>query len=182
MAEHGELRRDLLFRLRSLAIGLPPLRERTGDVKKRIVYHVDRLCKHYGGPAKGFSPDFFEALESYAWPGDVRELINAFDSAFATAGDEPALFRKHLPGHIRAHAARATFKENDSRDAQIDQDLRHGHSLPKLKDLKKTVEQRYLHNLLVSADGDIKKACEISGLSRSRLYGLLKEHDQHVSG
>lgn len=106
MLEAGLFREDLLFRLRSISIPLPPLRERQGDIGELVAYYADKLFESYGIGAKEFSPDFMESLVNYMWPGNVRELVNALRTAISTATHEPVLFARHLPVNIRASLAR----------------------------------------------------------------------------
>ncbi len=109
----SQFRSDLLFRLRSFAIELPPLRERPEDVKDLCRFYVDRFCERYGLAPKGFSPDFLEALTAYHWPGNVRELANTIERALASARFEPILFSKHLPTGIRVELARASMEKRE---------------------------------------------------------------------
>ena len=130
---------------------------------------------------KGFSSDFLEALMLYDWPGNVRELINALERAISAAFQEPTLFPKHLPTEIRVRLARASvFKESTAHDG----DPRSGAPRPVHQTLKEfrdialaKAESGYLEDLMHIAAGNIKEACRISGLSRPRLYALLKEHN-----
>ncbi|MDY6973637.1 MAG: sigma-54 dependent transcriptional regulator, partial [Thermodesulfobacteriota bacterium] len=92
MVRRGRFRKDLLFRLLSLTIDLPPLRERPEDIKELAVYHLARLSDRYGTARKGFSPEFFETLTLYDWPGNVRELFNSLEKALVSSHDEPILF------------------------------------------------------------------------------------------
>lgn len=175
MVEAGEFRMDLLFRLRTLSIELPPLRERKEDIRELTIYHMVRLCERYGIGTKGFSPEFFDVLETYEWPGNVRELVNAIERAIAVAPLEPTLFPRHLPTDIRAKIARQSVtKESELRlvDPQ-DEDGK----LVSLDKYREVTERAYLENLMASVRGNMKEACQISGLSRSRLYALLKQHN-----
>ena len=104
----GPFRKDLLFRLRSLSLTLPPLRDHLEDIKELVLYHSGKLCDVYSIPQKGFAPEFFECLLAYDWPGNVRELINTLDRAIAEARHEPTLYPNHLPSYIRIQAARNT--------------------------------------------------------------------------
>jgi two-component system NtrC family response regulator len=112
MVNEGHFRKDLFFRLRSLAIELPPLRERLEDIKELAIYHMVRLCEQYGTSTKGLSPEFINALMKYDWPGNVRELVHTMESSLVTAGSEPILFPDHLPVHIRIHLARKSVAES----------------------------------------------------------------------
>ncbi len=175
----SQFRSDLLFRLRSFAIELPPLRERPEDVKDLCRFYVDRFCERYGLAPKGFSPDFLEALTAYHWPGNVRELANTIERALASARFEPILFGKHLPTGIRVELARASMEkgkippDSQGRGARPE--------MPTLHDFRESVyvhaERQYLNELMALSEGNIKEACRISGLSQSRIYALLEKHD-----
>ncbi len=178
MAAAGEFRRDLLFRVRALAIELPPLREHPGDIGEIAIYHLARICRRSGIPLKGLSPEFFESLCAYDWPGNIRELVNTLERAIAAAGSERMLLKQHLPPAMRIKLARA----NIGQDAPLpDGPVQPGEdAIPSLKALRdRTItemEKRYLTRLMYAANGDIRSACKISELSPARLYALLKKH------
>jgi two-component system NtrC family response regulator len=181
MTNNGDFREDLLFRLRSLTMDLPPLRERSEDIKELVIYHTDKLCDRYRMDPKGYSPDFFEALTSYNWPGNVRELVNALDAAIAVAGHDPKLFSKHLPTNMRIQMARDSIGKDSSDDCSLNLNLYSNGNLPKLREFRQTLEKQYLQDLISLTRRDIKKACQISGISRSRLYELLSKHNISIS-
>ena len=181
MVHLHRFRKDLLYRLRAFTIELPALRERLEDIHLIATHHVKKICESYQQPIKTFSPDFFDFLNRYEWPGNVRELVNALERAVAAARQEPVLFPKHLPVYIRVHLTRASIQKDVSvtdtyptpgNAAQSD-------SLPRLMDLREAalseLEQNYLQNLMARAT-TMQEACTISGLSRSRLYALLKKY------
>jgi len=180
MVRQGRFREELLFRLRTLEIESPPLREIPEDIKKLTIFYMNDLCERFGIVPKGASPEFWDIVTEYPWPGNVRELIQALEKALISAKDEPMLFPKHLPTYIRIHAARTAFpKKSSSRDQpEIRADVPRGPL--KLKEIRKKAvdeaEQRYLKDLISFADGDNAKACRISGLSRSRFYSLLRKY------
>jgi two-component system NtrC family response regulator len=180
MVRQGQFREDLLFRLRSLVIELPPLRECLEDIKELTFHYMKTLCHRFGIGPKGFSPEFWDAATGYKWPGNVRELIQALEKALLAAKEEPILYPKHLPTHIRIQVARnGVHKKSLNRDKP-------GISTtvpptpPKLKELRRVVlseaEPQYFKDLLSFVGGNIDEACRISGLSRSRLYTLLKKY------
>jgi two-component system NtrC family response regulator len=175
----GGFREDLLFRLRTLVLDLPSLREMKEDIKDLMLHYIVSFCELYGSPVKGYSPDFLEALLAYDWPGNVRELIQGLEEAVISAAAEPVLFPKHLPEHIRIHLARASVLRKrapapgpEKGPAATDQSL-------SLKDFREAelarIEKDYLASLLRRTNGEVGEACRISGLSRSRLYTLLKK-------
>jgi len=181
MVETGQFREDLLFRLRSLTIDLPPLKRHPEDIKELLVSFITKLCDRYGTGIKGFSPEFLEALEKYEWPGNVRELLSAVERAISEALDEPTLFPKHLPPDIRISLKKASIQKDVITGNVEENNLHLMASIPALKDFRENAianaERTYLENLLASNNNNIKESCRISGLSRPRLYALLKKYN-----
>ncbi len=174
MVQEGKFREDLLFRLRAFNIEIPPLKEHTGDIQELAFYYVNKICMRLGTEVKGFSPEFIEAIFAYDWPGNIRELVNALESALATSYNDPILFPKHLPTHIRIHLARDAVHKKE------DVPLTHGtmHTLKERRESAVEMEElQYLQELMAITGGNIKKSCEISGLSKVRLYVLLKKYN-----
>jgi two-component system NtrC family response regulator len=180
MVQQGRFRQDLFFRLRSLVISLPLLKNRNGDLIELALYHTARLCKQQGLAPKGFSPEFFRDLSSYDWPGNVRELVNVLDTAMAAAHREPTLFPPHLPPYLRAKLARDSVLLKPDKDNGGNGKGFQGNQLSRLNEVRKTalalVEKRYLQDLMRQEKGNIQAACRVSGLSRPRLYSLLKQY------
>jgi len=183
MTQAGQFREDLLHRLRTITIELPPLRENLADLKAVAVHHMISICARYGIDTKGFSPDFFDVLCAYAWPGNVRELIHALEDCINRAKYEPTLFPQHLPNRIRVQVARSSVGPKHKMPVQDTAISEPGHSavIPSYRDFRNTVitdmQKKYFQNLINSTRGDIRTACQISGLGRSRLYTLLKKYN-----
>ncbi len=175
MAQKEEFRSDLLFRIRAIKVEIPPLRDRLDDIKELVIFYVSRFCEKNGMPIKAVAPEVVETMRKYNWPGNVRELINTVEWALAVSGDESTLYTKHLPENIRVSAVRSKFVSNDDGVAPI---LQERPKFPKLKDLRRdaiaSLEKNYIRNLMDYVQHDIQKACRVSGLSRSRIYDLLK--------
>jgi two-component system NtrC family response regulator len=180
MVREGRFREDLLHRLRTLVINLPALREIPGDLEELVTYYVRRLCKMYKMNIKGISPGFWDVLRSYDWPGNTRELIQALERAIIAAQNEATLFPKHLPNHIRIKVARASVGDKIERPVSLREDAETSNDLPQLQAVREAAvadaEKQYLKDLMAITGKDIKQACKISGLSRSRLYTLLKRY------
>jgi len=181
MTQQGRFRKDLLFRLRTLTISLPPLRERPEDIKELISFYLSKLSKRYGKGMKGLSPEFLDTLLDYDWPGNVRELFNALERATAAAGESPTLFPAYLPEEIRIKVKRDQVEEAGAADKNFiitpPSSVRPSKTLQEHReDAIAVAEQRYLKELMAHTQGNIRKACEVAGLSRSRLYGLLKKY------
>jgi two-component system NtrC family response regulator len=182
MVQRGQFREDLLFRLRTLTIELPPLRERLEDIKELVWYYIAQLAAEHKTEAKDLSPDFMDILLRYPWPGNVRELVHALERAFVTALHEPVLYPKHLPTHLRTQLARTSVRKKAA-PAAVPAEGRGGDASPSFLTLQQVrdtaladVERQYLKDLMEHTRGDIHQACQTSGLSRSRLYSLLKKY------
>lgn len=176
----GKFRQDLLYRIQSIVIELPPLKDRKEDVSELAMYFMNKFCTSKGIATKGFSPEFIESLTTYAWPGNVRELENCMKSVFAEARDDPILYPWHFPTHIRSKLARKSVRKKTSM-ASSPSSIESPPSIPeRFRDFRETVvseaEKQYLENLMSHTQWNIKEACRISDLSRPRLYALLKKH------
>jgi two-component system NtrC family response regulator len=173
MVQQGRFRSDLLFRLKSLTIHLPPLRERHGDIAELTLHFIDKICRQHNTGVKGMSPEFIMALGEYAWPGNVRELVNTLESAVVSAMDFPTLYPIHLPAEIRSKVAQVLF--DFPREAQADHSLS-GVSFPPLRELITSVEKKYLSDLISHTGGNIREVCRISGISRANIYARLRKY------
>jgi len=185
MVEEGTFREDLLHRLRTLVIKLPSLREIPEDLEELVTYYIRKLRNKYKINIKGISPGFWDVLHSYEWPGNTRELIQALERSVIAAKDESTLFPKHLPNHIRIKLARDSVENKKGRQISLRKEAESSNDLPQLQEVREgaiaNAEKEYLSDLMAITGRDIKKACKISGLSRSRLYTLLKKHKIYTS-
>ena len=182
MVRGGTFRRDLLYRISSFTITVPPLRDRKDDIRELIVYFLDRLCGEYGVGVKGFVPEFLEYLMHYTWPGNVRELFSTLERALAAAGSDPTLYPMHLPSKIRVFSTSPTPQVSlKPVEPTVEPVSEPPSVLPPLKDYRETVvveaEKQYLSRLLALTRGDIREACRVSNLSEPRMYALLKKHN-----
>lgn len=186
MVSEKQFRSDLLFRLRSFHLNLPYLKGFSEDIKELAIHHVHRICQNYGEKAKGFSQDFFDAVTSYEWPGNIRELVNTMEQTYAAAQHDPIIFARHLPKKLRIDVARKSvgpILETPIVGGPIVSSgfVIKGQPLKPLAQMREEVlsgfEREYLQTLMAQAQGNVKRACQVSGISRSRLYELLKRYE-----
>ena len=97
----GRLREDLFYRLNVFSIALPPLRERLDDIPLLVRAFLDETNARNQKAVKAVAPDALRSLESYAWPGNIRELRNVIERATILAEGE-FIERKHLPPPVAA--------------------------------------------------------------------------------
>ena len=188
LVREGRFRQDLLFRLRTFSIQLPPLRERREDIKGLLFHHIPNLCNYHGQKAKGYVPEFLAALEAYDWPGNVRELVNTLEKAVIAASTSPLLYPLHLPDEVRLHYLQASNPKKEevavphhsTGPAQASSLLSQFETFPTLKAYREKLldqgEAAYVGQLLAICDNNILEACKMSGLGKSRLYALIKKH------
>jgi two-component system NtrC family response regulator len=182
MIKNSAFREDLFFRIKSMTISLPPLRDRSLDIKELTINTILKICERDGIDVKGFSPELIKMLEAYPWPGNVRELINCIEWVINKAHHEPTLFPKHLPDQIRISIVRSSLGAPVSKgnNASHGKKKLFTDSFPKMKDFRDKIiaetEKDYLDELIAFTKGNIHEACSLSGLGRARLYGLMKNY------
>src|SRR5262249_31063959 len=161
-------REELYYRVNVIAITLPPLRERAGDLK--LLAHA--FLKRYGAErVTGFDDAALQALAAYGWPGNVRELQNVVERACALA-DGDRVTRADWPDYLRrgggarrAPAGAATGPSLPSSD-----------DVP-LKDAKdrwmRVLEASYLRDLLGRHGGNVSAAAKAAGIDRKTFHRLI---------
>lgn len=98
LMEQQKLRSDLFYRLATIILEIPPLRERPEDIEELILYHISRIKGEYAFPFNEIEPAVLWQLQQYSWPGNVRELFHAVDYAMNVAADR--VFRlEYLPAY-----------------------------------------------------------------------------------
>jgi two-component system NtrC family response regulator len=187
MVEKGRFREDLFYRLKVIALNLPPLQKRQEDIKALTMYYINYLSERAKISHKGVDADLMETLKGYAWPGNIRELFHSLEQAFVASGDDTTLFAMHLPSDIRIKVARSML-DNKVTDplpdkqppAKQQESLQLDHlftkNLPTIKAFKLQMEKAYLEHLITTSGGDVGRILKTSKLSRSHFYALLKRH------
>lgn len=166
MTQTGKFRNDLLFRLRTVEIALPALRDRGEDVVRLAESFVATTCTRSTLPPKKLSPQLVKLLQAYTWPGNVRELGSAIEAAVIEAGQDPVLYPKHLPGQIRLSSLDRSSKRRSvpaRRGKSAGSILTYG-------EYKTLRDQAYFQQLMDVCDSDISKASRLSGLSIASIY------------
>lgn len=102
MIQKGTFRADLYYRLNVINLRVPPLRERIEDIPPIAQHLLLRFCDSAGLPKKTIGNDVFQALCTYRWPGNVRQLQNAMERAAAFTGNTPEIRLSDLPEEIRS--------------------------------------------------------------------------------
>jgi two-component system response regulator AtoC len=159
----GKLRHDLLYRMSSFRITLPPLREREHDIDLLADYFVAQLQREYK-TEKRLAKETREFLHAHPWKGNVRELKNAIQRAFIVAGDEiaPDCLPPEIHGRAAAQGGEGLY-------------LKVGSSLAEN-------ERRLILATLEHVSGSKRKAAELLGISLKTLYTRLSSYQGENSG
>ncbi|MBU0969698.1 MAG: sigma-54 dependent transcriptional regulator [Proteobacteria bacterium] len=179
MVKQKSFRQDLFFRLFSMHIHLPPLKDREDDITLLARHQLDLTPDGSGGKVCAMSLEFLTELQTYEWPGNVRELVNTIDLVCSEAGGDATLFPHHLPEHIRAFNIRSKIKACK----KVPPGPLGPHNAPEqsqgmqtLKDHIERTKSDYMQNLVSMTRGNVKDACRVSGLSRGHFYRLLQQY------
>lgn len=151
--ERGEFREDLLYRLNTVEVRLPPLRDRREDILPLARHFLGKQVARYGRDIEGFSRAAEEALLAHAWPGNVRELQHSVE--------------------------RSVLMARGSRIEMSDLGLRRrGDGATPMDELTlEEAERLLIEKALQRHAGNVSRTAEALGLSRSALYRRLQRHD-----
>ncbi|MFG6114163.1 sigma-54-dependent Fis family transcriptional regulator [Halobacillus sp. MO56] len=148
LVEQGSFRKDLFYRLGIIVIDIPPLRERTEDIPELFETLLQKVCHRLGMNTCDYDPLILPPLQSYSWPGNIRELENYIERAVVLAQGETITI-KHLPDKVMDHIFIGETKE--------------------LTTLEK-VEKESIRKALNVFQGNIAKTSEVLGITRKTLY------------
>jgi transcriptional regulator with PAS, ATPase and Fis domain len=157
MVRQGAFREDLYYRLSTISIELPPLRERPSDIPLLATHFVSLLNERYGSATR-IGHDAVEALQRHDWPGNVRELQHVIEASMLVC-EEPEIRAAHLPPALRPKA------EPPQGAAPP------GSQLPTLREM----ERAHIEQALRESEGHRGNAARILGISERNLYRKLKE-------
>ncbi|WP_407310780.1 sigma-54-dependent Fis family transcriptional regulator [Desulfosporosinus sp. SB140] len=149
--EHFRL--DLYYRLKVVTLELPPLRERTEDIRDLVPHFIRKACESFGNPILGIQEEVYDHLLVHPWPGNVRELENCIESMVALA-DGPILTVADLPDEFKQSVL------NTEPEPLLEQQTKHA-----------------ILYALTQTKGKIAPAAKLLGIGRNTLYRKLKEMD-----
>ncbi|MEM9830194.1 MAG: sigma-54 dependent transcriptional regulator [Bacteroidota bacterium] len=159
MVQNNEFRQDLLYRINTIEINLPPLRERAEDLESLATHFLSMYSKKYNKPIHSISASAIKRMQKYNWPGNVRELQHSVERAVILS-NKPTLQPEDF-----------FFNADNARQGK-EQDELH---LEKY-DLEE-VEKLLIRKVLKKHGGNISKAAGDLGLTRASLYRRLEKYD-----
>ncbi len=160
LVREKKFRDDLYFRVSTIPLAFPPLRERVEDIPTVAQYLLEKVAADLGRGEIKLEPESIKALQSYSWPGNIRELRNVIERAVLLSG-ERSIGIKDL--HFDGNSAHRT--------PYLDTNL----TLSEL-------ERQHIERVLQEEQGRVEKAALRLGIPRSSLYQKLKKYQQDSSG
>lgn len=170
MVEEGNFRNDLYYRLEVIPIQLPRLSERKVDIVRLAAKFLDDVKKVSEIRARQFSAEAIEILESYSWPGNIRELKNLVERVSILC-DAETIQAKHLPGELQN-----TCTEVDIGDFPATWEEFRNYKQKLRENLVMKIEKEFLVMALQEAGGNVSKAAQQIGMQRTNLHSLLKKY------
>ncbi|MDQ6829487.1 MAG: sigma-54 dependent transcriptional regulator [Gemmatimonadota bacterium] len=162
--EQSTFRDDLYYRINTISVTLPPLRDRVVD----IPLLAEHFLRHYGGSTTPkLTPEAVTALQAYSWPGNVRELRNVMERLTLLSSDG-VIRAADLPLPAQAPARGAGARADES----LADDVRSTESLPSLEQL----ERRHIESVLRRVAWHQGRAADILGISPKTLYRKMREY------
>lgn len=145
----GRFREDLFYRINVMSLELPPLRERSGD--------IPLLVRKFLGDSWDIEPEAMQALESYSWPGNIRQLLNVIERAKILADDD-VVRAEDLPHELRRPSAEAHNLNGNGGDRLDD------------------IERTHVLEVLEREKGNKARTARVLGINRRSLYRLLEKY------
>ncbi len=164
----GKMRRDLQYRLAVVRIRLPPLRERRSDIRLLTRHLLDRLRSEDGDRALSLEPAAEAALESYSFPGNVRELWNILQRA-ALVADGPVIEVGHLPASVAAQAPAGPADAHPT-------DACTGSFADEKRKVVEDFERAYVRRCLGEAHGNITRAAQRAAMDVKNFYQKMSRY------
>jgi DNA-binding NtrC family response regulator len=159
----GWFRSDLYYRLNVVTIHLPPLRERREDIPLLVEHFVERFSRDYGVEPKRVTRAAMDCLLAYSWPGNIRELQNTIERAFALSR-APEIDLEDLPVKIRRPSGVEPLSPAEPAND--------GEEILPLAEL----ERRAIVAALARTGGNKAEAARLLGIERPRLYRKLQKY------
>lgn len=168
MCHDGTFREDLYYRLNVFPLEVPPLRERMDDIPLLAELFIQRLDKSYAKNIRDIHPEALQALLSYSWPGNIRELENLIERAYILETSS-ILTPKSFPIDI--------FQDQSKKANQY---IDTSHTLEQVRqEALERIEKHYLIEVLAKYHGKIKETAKAAGIGERQLHKLLRKHRIH---
>jgi len=149
----GRFREDLYYRISEITVTIPPLRDRNGDAVVLSRAILNKYADKHNKDVRGFTPDALNAISSYAWPGNIRELENKINRAVVMADGK------------QVNAEDLELEDVEANDLPFN-----------LKEVREAAESEVIVRAINYTSGNISKTADMLGVTRPTLYSLMNKY------
>ena len=174
MVTRGDFRQDLFYRLNTLNIEVPPLRDREGDALLLANHFVELFSRKYNKPAVKLDAQASALIEAYHWPGNIRELRNIIEQALLHC--EGSQIRETHLSIPRTHYQPDTIKTPSAARPQIASTSIPASNLSSVEEHLADTERDMIEQTMKEVNGNISEAARRLGITRDRLRYRLKKY------
>ncbi|MHB1626769.1 MAG: sigma 54-interacting transcriptional regulator [Bacilli bacterium] len=187
MMREGTFREDLYYRIHVVHLDIPPLRKRIQDLPLLCEHLIKKLNKKMNKHVLGVTPQAASAMQTYAWPGNIRQLENVLEMAM-NLGVDGWIETEHLSDEVSETGPAASAGTQTETEARLREPFeapgkagsglqrQHGGAVRPFQSSIESWEKQYLLNALRESRGNRTKAAKLLGISRSALYQKLRKY------
>ncbi len=161
LVKEGKFREDLYYRINTVELAIPPLRDRLSDLPALCSFFIQKNNEEYGFHTRGIDRDVLALFERYSWPGNIRELQHTIER-LSFLNQDTVISMRHCAFLEKKMAADPDLAVTLTNDLHINRDQ---------------ADMESIRKALREADGNRTKAAKLLGISRSMLYNKLKQYD-----
>ncbi|MEE4197288.1 MAG: sigma-54 dependent transcriptional regulator [Bacteroidales bacterium] len=159
MVSSGKFREDLLYRLNTIHITLPPLRERRADIPELVDFYLQKFKAKYKKPGLTLQKSVIHRLENYSWPGNIRELKHTIERAVILSDGSTLSISAIYPDNRHPETEKLPNNGELNSNLNLDQN-----------------EKKLIRSAINQAKGNYTKASELLGISRRTLYNKIEKY------
>lgn len=163
-SEQGRFREDLYYRINTITLRIPPLRNRDGDIRMLADYYISKVKDSIGITELTIPESFYEMLDRYEWKGNVRELRNIIEGTVSLSQNAGVLNMSMLPDRMTGRTGNAEHTASEEETV-------------KNRRLKE-IEVDVIRNAIEFTNGNLSAAAKALGIARSTLYKKIRENEE----
>ena len=168
LLEHNKIRKDLFYRLNTIFLEIPPLRERKEDIEDLVYYYINFYNKKYNRYIKKISNKVLDMLVNYKWPGNVRELQNVMEYSVGVTEDKDLICVESLSDSFLNKLLRNHNNEIEISNDLFERSLNENLTIYEIKLIKEKI---------VESNGNISAAAKLLGIPRQTLFSKIKRYN-----
>ena len=167
-----QMREDIFYRLSTIRIDIPPLRDRTEDIELLTNHFISKYNEQFGKNIKGISKEALDFLKSHKWPGNIRELEHVIESALNMMADDTVIGIEQMPTYLT---------NNEKNEKEVISTVMYNSSMPSLTEMTEAYEKKLIYDALAFSNFNVSLAAERLKIPRTSLNYKIKKYDLNKS-